>query len=276
LFEGDCFVVLEATGGYETQLLTHLCEHNIAVHRADPLTSKNFIRSLHKKAKTDKLDAQALARYAFERKDILPLFNLASIEQQELANLASRRDDLVQMRQAEVVRRQHPRYKTTIKSLNKVIKLLEKEISAIENDMQKIIAGNPEMQQKAKIMQENKGVGTKTACALLAKLPELGKLNRKQIAALAGVAPHPKDSGNISRYRTTKGGRRDVKKALFMSAMSAIRHNPKLHDFYKNLLKNGKKPMVALTAVMRKIITILNAQIRDACYTNSLLLHHGR
>ncbi len=270
------FIVLESTGGYEMQVLLEICKNNIPVHRADPLTSKNFICSLNKRAKTDQLDAKALARYAFERRDVLNLFTPKSEDQDLLSILVSRRNDLVQMRQAEENRLNHPNYKKINSSVKAVIKILEKEIAKLEEKMRNLIKSSAEMSQKMAIMQEMKGVGERTAMNIVALMPEIGKLSRREIASLAGCAPHPRESGNHKGYRKTIGGRQIIKRSLFLAAMSARMYNPKLREFYERLIANGKKKMVALTAVMRKIITILNAKIRDLLFANQQILNHGR
>jgi transposase len=266
------FVVLESTGGYESELLLALCKQNIPVHRADPLTSSNYIRSINKRAKTDRLDAEALVRYGYERHDILPLFKPVSEEYSRLSMLVSRRNDLIQMKQGEENRLKHPRYSGMLSSLKRIIKALDKEITGIEKEMLEIVSSDSEMAKKMEIMCRMKGVGEKTALNILALLPEIGNMNRRQVASLAGCAPHPRESGGNKGYRKTVGGRQALKKSLFLAAMSARTYNVTLREFYERLIKNGKKPMVALTAVMRKIITIINAQIRDEL----LLSNHGR
>ncbi len=256
-------VVLEATGGYESALLGFLAAKGIAAHRAHPLQAKHFIRSLGNKGKTDKLDAAALARYGAERQQNMALWTPPSPEQQQLASLHARRSDLVIMRVAEQNRLAHPAYRTVAPSVKAMIRAITTEINAIEAKIEAVIKSSAALAQKLAIMTSVKGIGRQTAYTLLATMPELGSMNRKQAASLAGLAPHPKDSGTISRYRPTSGGRQTVRKALFMAALSAIRSHPTLEPFYNTLVKNGKKPMVAIVAVMRKLITIINGKIRD-------------
>jgi transposase len=260
----DALAVLEATGGYETALLAELLSLGTRVHRADPLTAKHFIRSLGKRAKTDKLDAQALARYGWERKDMLRLFQLGDKPQQELKTLLARRQDLLAMRVAEQTRLGHPRYQEVQACLRAVLKTLTAQIEAIEGRIETLIQASKDLSAKAELMTGFKGIGRKTAIVLLAHMPELGTLTRRQAASLAGCAPHPRDSGSLRGYRRTVGGRAAVKRALFMAAMCARRYNPTLSAFYARLVQNGKKPIVAIVAVMRKIVTILNAVLRDA------------
>lgn len=259
----ESLVVLEATGGYETALIAFLLANKISVHRADPLTAKHFIKSLRLRGKTDQLDAAALARYAAERHETLPECKLKDAVQEELEVLLSRRADLVAMRVAEQTRLKHPRYKLAKKSVKAILSVLETELKIIEKSIEKIIDGSAELSSKLKIMTSVKGVGKQTAYSLLAMMPELGTLTRRQAASLAGCAPHPKDSGKASHYRSTTGGRDAVKRSMYMAAMAARNFHPELKLFYKRLRENGKKPMVALMAVMRKLITILNAKLRD-------------
>jgi transposase len=258
------FVVVEATGGYEAALLAFLLARGIAVHRADPLAAKYFIRSLRKHAKTDKLDAAALARYGAERHATLPLFALKDEAQEQLGMLLSRRQDLISMRNAERARLAHPRYAKLKASLNAIIKALNAQIAAIEDEIAKIVKQSKALAAKVAVMTSVTGIGQKTAALLAGFMPELGTQNRRQAASLAGCAPHPKDSGAFKGYRATTGGRAEVKRGLFMAALSARKSNPVLRAFYERLVQNGKKPMVAITAVMRKLIVILNAMLRNA------------
>lgn len=259
-------VVLEATGGYETALLSALAETGAALHRMQPLKSAHYIRSLHCYTKTDASDARALARYGWERHADLQLFTPQQEDVLTLQSLQTRIDDLKAMRMAEKQRLKHPRYALLIMQVQEIIDVFDKQIAEIEQEMHDIIAASDALKKKCDIMTNVKGIGQTTAFWLLSYLPELGQLDRKQIASLAGLAPHPKDSGKTQGYRATRGGRSNIRRALFMAAMAAIIHNPMLKEFYSRLIQNGKKPMVALIAVMRKIVVILNAKIRDEIY----------
>lgn len=259
-------VVLEATGGYESALINALANTGVAIHRAQPLKAAHYIRSLRSYAKTDALDSQSLARYGAERHADLALFHPQEESVLALQSLQTRRDDLKAMRMAEKQRLKHPLYADLTSSVQEVIALLDKQITDIEQRMEEIIVSCKRLKQKYDLMTGVKGVGKITALCLIASMPELGRLNRKQIAALAGVAPHPKDSGKTRGYRATRGGRGNVRRILFMAAMSAKTYNPVFREFFDRLVKNGKKPIVALTAVMRKIIVILNAKIRDEVF----------
>jgi transposase len=257
------FITLEATGGYETNLLLFLCKHGFAIHRLSTLKSSHYLRSLHVFGKNDILDAQALARFGAERHNLLPIFQPQTQEMQQLQTFRMRRDDLVAMRVTEKQRLQHPNYESLKDGLERVCTILTQEIMVIDKKIAELIDNNHIMQQKKKILTEFKGVGEQTGNLLLAMCPELGNLTRRQIASLAGVAPHPKESGTYQGYRSTKGGRSQIKKALFMAVLSAKSYNPILKKFYDGLISRGKKKMVAMTATMRKMIVILNAKLRD-------------
>ncbi len=265
----ETLVVLEATGGYETALVAFLLANKASVHRASPLAASHYIRSLRLHAKTDRLDAVALARYGAERHAELMLCRPLNPAHERLQALTTRRNDLIAMRTAELNRSKHPRYAQVRDSLKAMLSAIAEQIMAIENEIKALTEHDPTLAQKMKIMTQVKGVGPITARTLLSDMPELGTLTRRQAASLAGCAPHPKDSGSHNGYRATRGGRTNVKRTLFMAAMAARRFNPKLQNFYNQLIENGKKPIVAITAIMRKIITILNAKIRDAIITQT-------
>ncbi len=259
----EAFVVVEATGGYEAALLAALLEQEVAVHRADPRASSFFLRSLGRRAKTDRLDAQGLARYGAERHHELRLLRLPDAQQQRLHSLTARRADLVAMRTAKMNRRQHPRYRELRRSVESILTTLEEQITLLDRRIDSLVRATAALAAKMQVLTAIPGVGRQTAVTLLAFMPELGALTRRQAASLAGCAPHPRDSGKSSGYRRTVGGRAHVRRALYMAAMAARNHHPALRAFYENLVKNGKKPLIALTAVMRKLITIANAKLRD-------------
>jgi len=268
----QALVVLESTGGYETALIAALLAHDIAVHRATPLQAKHFTRSLRLAGKTDRLDAVALARYGAERHKELALCVPADAVQTQLRDCLARRADLVAMRVAEQNRLQHPRYATLKASIEAVLETLAQQIAGLEARIAAVIEQSPELTDKMAVLTDVPGIGSQTAATLLGLMPELGQLTRRQAASLAGLAPHPRDSGLSQGYRRVTGGRAAVKRALYMAAMAAARFHPGLKAFYQRLIANGKKKMVALTAVMRKLITILNAKLRDA----ALAQQHGR
>ena len=265
----EALVVLEATGGYETALLATLLAAGVAVHRATPLQAKHFMRSVRLHGKTDRLDALALARYGAERHTSLSLYQCPDPVMVRLRGYLERRRDLVAMQVAEKNRKAHPRYADLQPSIKAVMDVLSAQIKALETRIAALMAQSESLTAKLTIMTSIKGVGLQTAYTLLAAMPELGQLTRRQAASLAGLAPHPRDSGKQRGYRRTMGGRSAVKRALFMAALSACRFQPALRDFYKRLVQNGKKKMVALVALMRKLITIINARIREATLTQT-------
>lgn len=261
-------VVLEPTGGYESSLLSYLLAKDIAVHRADTRKVKNFIRSFGQQAKTDAIDAKGLAQYGFERQNILPLFEKPKENEQTLKLLVERRADLKQMLVQEKNRYQAPLNTVLRSGIKRVITCLEKQMSDIENQINKIIEEDSVLARKKNILMTVPGIGDLTAALLLAFIPELGQLNRKQVASLCGVAPFAKESGSKSCYRKTHPGRRNLRPVLYMSAMAARRkQGSELAAFFERLIKNGKKPLVALVAIMRKIVVIANAKIRDKMLT---------
>lgn len=259
----DSLYILEATGGYEMQLLLTLCKHNIAVHRANTRNVKNFIKSFGNKNKTDALDAKALALYGFERCSRLDLFSPKSEQADTLYALVQRRNDLKQMIVAEKNRLQSPGINPIKESCQSVIDALSKQKDHIIAQIELLIKENSVLDSKKRILKSIPGIGDVVANELIALLPELGRVNRKQIASLVGLAPRANDSGKYSGYRSTGYGRSLVKPLLFLSAMAARNSNSELKTFYDNLISRGKKKMVALIALSRKIIVIANAKLRD-------------
>lgn len=255
--------ILETTGGYEMELLLALCRKNINVHRANTRKVKNFIRSYGNEAKTDALDAKALALYGYERHSRLELFIPSSEESMALYELIMRRNDLKQMLVAEKNRIQGPMMNVVKNSCKVIIDALTQEIKAVTEEINSLINNDNVLKNKKKILKTIPGIGDITANELLILLPELGRLNRRQIAALVGVAPRSNDSGKYQGYRATGYGRKGIKSSLFLAAMAARNSNSPLKDFYEKLISKGKKKMVALTAVMRKIIVIANARIKE-------------
>jgi transposase len=260
----NSFSVLEATGGYEMNLLMSLSQANFDVHKACTRKVKNFIRSWGNKAKTDNLDAIALSLYGQDRHQHLRLFEAPSEINILLFELAQRRSDLKTMAVAEKNRKQGPRAGDKIqKSISIVLDILKQEIDAVTDEMNLLIAQTPELLSKKEMLKTVPGIGEISANILLVLLPELGKLNRRQIASLVGLAPIANDSGSKQGYRSTKHGRQGIKPLLFMCAMAARNSNSPLKTFYNRLIDAGKVKKVALTALMRKIITIANARLRD-------------
>lgn len=252
-------IVLEATGGYE-QLALHQLQQTFPVAIVNPRRVRAFARANGLLAKTDRIDAHNLAHFA---QVIQPHTQPSCSEaQQQLAGMVARRRQLHRMLTAERNRLRnahpalHPQLQAHIAWLRQALKDLDAEIKCLMN-------GDPELNEKAELLQSAPAVGMVTAASLLGDLPELGTLDRKQIAALVGVAPMNQDSGRKSGRRRIKGGRAPIRASLYMAALSASRFNPEIRLFYLRLLDNGKEKKVALTACMRKLLTMLNAMMRD-------------
>jgi len=255
--------VLEVTGGYEMLLLLRLCEEEFAVHRASGRQVKSFIRSYGNEAKTDNIDAKSLARYAQERHESLAIFTPPSQNASQLYELAQRRKDLKQMLTAEKNRYQGPRVSGVKKSIETIIEILKTEIKAVTSEMDQLIGEDKKLKEKQQVLMTVPGIGPIIANNLLILLPELGALNRREIASLTGLAPIARDSGQLKGYRRTGHGREGIKPTLFMAAMAARNSNSSLRTYYESLVGRGKKKMVALTALMRKIIVIANARLKE-------------
>lgn len=255
--------IIEATGGYELALIYKLIDGDYNVHRADACKVKNFIRSFGSKAKTDSLDAKALARYGSERSDDLELFSPNSKNEIKLYQLMQRRKDLTGMLVSEKNRRKSPSTDEVRGSIDEMIKAINEQIVVITEEINQIISSDDILKEKRKILRSIPGIGEIVSFELLIMLPELGKLSRRKIASLAGVAPRARDSGNFSGYRRTGHGREGIKPILFIAAMGARNAKGELKKFYEKLVKNGKKKLVALMALMRKIIVIANAKLGE-------------
>ena len=262
-FDPCALVICEATGGYETALLEAVASAGRAAHRADARKVKAFIRSLGTLAKTDQIDARALARYGTERADRLDRWHPTDSTGAQLQALVLTRRDIVAARTAWNNRRKAPGAHAVTTILDPIIASFDAQLRAIDKTIAALVQSTA-LAARARILQAIPGIGATTAHSLLALMPELGTLSPKQAASLAGLAPHPRQSGNRDAYRRIKGGRPIVRQALFMAALAATRANPQLKAFYQRLIANGKKPLVAITATMRKLITIANAKLRDA------------
>jgi len=253
-------IVLEATGGLERTLLTNLVANGFAAIAVNPRQARDLAKGLGELAKTDKVDARILARFA--QLECLSVRPVPSIETQEMNDLVTRKEQLIQMRVMETNRLHRTTQKAIQKSIEKIIAAFEKEIETIDARIEEMIANNPDWSEKDKILQSVPGVGAKTSQVLISALPELGTLNRQEIAALVGVAPFCDDSGKRSGARHIKGGRANVRSALYMAAFNAIRKNKTIKDFFDRLIAKGKKYKVALVAAMRKLIAILNVMVK--------------
>lgn len=253
-------IVVEATGGYEEALVLSLFEAGMPVALVSPQRVRQYAKARGLLAKTDMLDAQNLAEYG---RNIQPrLFVAKSEAGRRLSAMIGRRRQLGDMQKAEK-NRLRTAFSEMKSSLHRVIDCLEAEIKNLDAEMHRFMQEHTEFGEQERLLRSAKSIGPVTAATLLADLPELGKLDRKQIAALVGVAPMNHDSGKKRGYRKTKGGRPEVRSVLYMSALSAIRYNPLIKAQYDQLVKRGKEKKVAITACMRKMLTILNAMMRD-------------
>ena len=253
-------VICEATGGYEQHVLDVAAELDIVCHRAHGSAVRSYARYRRKRAKTDAIDVDLLADYGSQTED-LQLYHPPRPEQQTLRRLQGRRKELQDMLLAEKCRLEHAGAERA--SLERIIKVLDKELDRIEAEIADLIEADDSFRHNAELMQTVTGIGPVTATLMLAYLPELGQVKRSTISALAGVAPFNNDSGNTSAPRHIHGGRRPIRNCLFMAARSAIRYSPVFKDYADHLRANGKPYKVIVTAVMRKLVIILNAIIRD-------------
>jgi transposase len=242
-------VVLEPTGGYERDLVELLVDAKIATVVVNAKQVRDFASALGKLAKTDKIDAKCLR----------PLPDAAS---RELLELMSRRRQLVTMRAAEKVR-QHDARGLVARSVKKLIATLSEEIKILEEEIANRIDNSPMWRARDELLQTAKGVGNTVSRTLIAAMPELGKLSGKQIAALAGLAPFNRDSGQKHGRRHIRGGRYEVRMVLVLAARTAVRFDPSMGAFYERLLAAGKTKMVALVACARKLLVRLNAMARE-------------
>lgn len=253
-------IVLEATGGYETAVTAALAVAGLPVAVINPRQARDFAKSLGRLAKTDKIDASMLAHFG---EAIRPEPRSLPDEQtRELQGLLVRRRQLIEMLVAEKNRLgvTHKRLKDNVKEH---IQYLEKSLEELDDEIQSRLQSSPVWREKDDLLRSVPGVGRVLSVTLLAELPELGQFNRKKIAALVGVAPFNCDSGQMRGKRAIWGGRAAVRSVLYMAALSAKRYNPVIHAFYDKLIAAGKPAKVALTACMRKLLTILNAMMRS-------------
>lgn len=254
-------VIVEASGGLEVPLVAELAFANLPVTVVNPLRVRQFARSTGQMAKSDKLDARILAHFAQAvRPELRPL---KTEDERLLSALVSRRRQLVSMLSMEKNRRAtvHGRLND---NLEEHIVWLSAEIASLETEIDQFIRCSPLWQEKAELLHSVPGVGPATASTLLAELPELGTISRQEVAALVGVAPLNRDSGKYRGKRHIYGGRASVRKTLYMATLVATRCNPTIRTFYQRLLNYGKPKKVALVASMRKLLTILNAIIRQS------------
>ncbi|NRR34418.1 IS110 family transposase [Oxalobacteraceae bacterium] len=253
---GPRLIVLEATGGLELAVVAAMATAKLRVVVVNPRQARDFAKALGILAKTDGVDAHVLARFAEAVKP--ELRPLKSADVMALEAILTRRRQLVEMLTAE----QNRRLRATgpiMKDLDAHIAWLKQRLKGVDRDMNGAIKSSPVWQAKANLLLSVPGVGMVTTVTMLAELPELGTLNRREIAALAGICPYNHDSGGHRGKRAIRGGRSTVRAALYMATLTATRHNPVIKNFYTKLVNEGKVKKVALTACMRKMLVTLNA-----------------
>ena len=256
-------VVMEATGGYEAALACALQAAGLPVAVVNPRQARDFAKSMGRLAKTDRIDARMLAEFAgvlVRRPDLSSFIRpLADAQQQALAAMVTRRRQLVTMMLSE---RQRLQLAIAIvrPSIEAMIEAIRKQLDDVEAQMVSHVQAN--YAELDKLLRSASGIGPVASATLIAELPELGRLNRREIAALVGVAPMANDSGTSKGRRRVQGGRFEIRRVLYMATLTAARHNPAIKTFYDRLLEAGKLPKVALVACMRKLLTTLNAMVR--------------
>ncbi|WP_027516423.1 IS110 family transposase [Bradyrhizobium sp. WSM1417] len=257
----ETLVVFEATGVYDLELREALRQAGIRFARINPARARDFARASGRLAKTDPIDARMLAAFARAMQPVSE--QLADPARNTLAKLAKRRDQLVLMRAQEKTRRSEAEDHAMAGRISRLIEVLDSEIAEIEADISALIKAEPEISDDAQLMRSLPGVGPVACMQLIAQMPELGKVGPKQVAALAGLAPFNVDSGAFRGKRKIAGGRKRVRDALYMAALNAVRRASPFKTFYSRLRQAGKPAKLALIAVARKLLTVLNAMMRD-------------
>ena len=253
-------VTLEACGRLEMPLVAEMWTQGLAVAVVNPRQVRDFARARGILAKTDAIDAAALA--SFGQMTRPPVRPPVSRETMQMQALLSRRSQVLGMKVAEE-NRLHTAMDLVRPRIVRHIKALDKELDDLDSDLDQMVRDSPVWQQRHNLLRSVPGVGQVLASTLLARLPELGCLNRKQIASLVGLAPFNRDSGKLPGKRTVWGGRAEIRRVLYMAALSATRHNPAIKAFYRRLIEAGKPRKVALVASMRKLLTMLNAMVKS-------------
>jgi transposase len=254
-------IAIEATGGFETIAAAALAGAALPLAIVNPAQVRHFAKAVGKRAKTDPIDAEVIARFAEAIKpEVRPV---PDAQARLLGELVARRRQIVDMMTAERQREQRTLIVRVRKSILRHIRMLEKELAEIDDDIGTLVRSSPAWRDKEDLLVTCPGIGNTLARSLLAEMPELGSLTRRQIASLAGLAPFTRQSGRWKGKSMIAGGRAPVRTALYMAALTAISWNPPLKRFYQRLLSVGKPKMLALIAVARKILTTLNAMLRD-------------
>ena len=263
-------IVVEATGGLEQDILAALLEAGLPVALANPGRVRQFAKGLGRLAKTDAIDAQVLAEYA--RLAAPRLAQKRSENQLELDALVTCRRQLTQVRTEQSNRRRQTRSKPALKAIDAVLKTIQQQIKKLDAQIVKLIESDEDFNACDAVLQSAPGVGPVLSATIMADLSELGSTGRRQISALAGVAPFNQDSGRMKGTRAIRGGRTAVRGVLYMAAVAAMRFNPVIKTFAERLKKTGKKPKIVIVACMRKLLTLLNAMLRDNLSWNQLNL----
>lgn len=254
-------LVLEATGGYEVPVAATLASAALPVAVVNPRQVRDFARATGQLAKTDTLDARIIALFA---EAVRPAARpVPDAQADALGELIARRRQLVDMLGAEHNRRRLLRDRRLQRHLDAHIAWLEEALRRLDQDLTTLIRSTPVWRETDDLLRSVPGIGPVTACTLIADLPELGRLDRRRIAALAGLAPIARDSGAFRGRRMILGGRSHIRRVLYMATLTAIKHNPAIRTFHQRLVAAGRPGKVALTAAMRKLLTILNAMLRD-------------
>lgn len=253
-------IVLEATGGYQTRVVAALAVDKLPVAVVNPRQVRDYAKAIGRLAKTDKIDAAVLASFG-EAVHPEPR-SVPDAQTVELHAMMNRRRQLIDMRTADKNRLETCHVPRVRKDLQKTIAWLTRRIKDVDDDIDTMIRNMPVWREREDLLSSAKGVGKTTARTLLTALPELGRLNRRRIAALVGVAPFNHDSGTSRGKRSIRGGRADVRAVLYMATVSASRWNPQIRAMYQRLIAAGKAPKVALIACARKLLTVLNAMMR--------------
>ena len=269
---GSPLIVVEATGGYQSRVVGALVAagHRVAV--VNPRQVRDFARGLGILAKTDLLDARVIARFGEQAQP--RTVEVSSEKQAELRELVTRRRQLVELRTAEQNRLETTLTKVVRKNVRHLVEQLEKQIRSLEEAIGQLVESEPELASKAALLETVSGVGPVTVTSLLVDLPELGRLDRQQVAALVGVAPFNRDSGKFHGRRRIWGGRSGVRSVLYMAALTARRSNPCIREFAHRLEAAGKPFKVVLTACMRKLLVILNSMLKNNLPWNPKLHPH--
>ncbi|QJP13305.1 IS110 family transposase [Starkeya sp. ORNL1] len=263
-YAGYDWLICETTGGYERALLETAAAVGLPAARVDAAQAKAFIASHGGRAKTDRIDAAWLSRYGRERAATLTPWQVPSREREAFAARLRHRQDLLAQRTQAKNRRGAPGAEPLHQLLDRQIHFLTSQIAEIDRLMAEQLDADPDLARHEQILRAIPGIGPVAARTLIALLPELGRLGPKQAASLAGLAPHPRDSGSARKYRRMTGGRAALRPVLFMAALSAARAHPALSAVYQRLTAAGKPKRLAIAAVARKLVVIANATLRDA------------